>query len=144
MLPDRPTPAELAAFLDGAKDKVKGRIVLAGKAIFVPVNFEPPAKRRSDEQVRAQFDPNNPDGGRGGRGAGRGDQPAPPMTGKEINRPVDEFLVANGATLRINDAGREHGQIIAFNNRTYDVTKAVPTIVLRNEDYGRISRILAD
>jgi hypothetical protein len=144
MLPDRPTPAELAAFLDGAKDKVKGRIVLAGKAIFVPVNFEPPAKRRSDEQVRAQFDPNNPDGGRGGRGAGRGDQPAPPMTANEINRRVDEFLVAHGATLRINDAGREHGQIIAFNNRTYDVTKAVPTIVLRNEDYGRISRILAD
>src|ERR1044071_2206751 len=83
MLPDRPTPAELAAFLDGAKDKVKGRIVLAGKAIFVPVNFEPPAKRRSDEQVRAQFDPNNPDGGRGGRGAGRGDQPAPPVTANE-------------------------------------------------------------
>ena len=39
---------------------------------------------------------------------------------------------------------RPHGQIIAFNNRTYDVTKAVPTVVMRNEDYGRIARILAD
>jgi len=36
------------------------------------------------------------------------------------------------------------GQIIAFNNRTFDVAKAVPTVVMRNEDYGRISRILAD
>ena len=44
----------------------------------------------------------------------------------------------------INDAGREHGQIRAFNNRTFDVAKAVPTVVMRNEDYGRISRIMAD
>jgi carboxypeptidase Q len=61
-----------------------------------------------------------------------------------MNRRIDEFLVANGATARINDAGRAHGQIIAFNNRTFDIAKAVPTIVLRNEDYGRIARILAD
>ncbi len=44
----------------------------------------------------------------------------------------------------MNDAGREHGQIRAFNNRTFDGSKAPPTIVMRNEDYGRISRILAD
>ena len=44
----------------------------------------------------------------------------------------------------MNDAGREHGQIIAFSNNTYDITKAVPTVVVRNEDYGRIARILAD
>ena len=48
-----------------------------------------------------------------------------------------------GAALRINDAGREHGQIRAFNNRTFDVTKAVPTVVMRNEDYGRIARLMA-
>jgi hypothetical protein len=141
-LPTRPTPAELNAFLDSEKDKVKGRIVLAGKSMFVPIDFDPPAKRRSDAQVRAQYDPNNPDGG---RGRGRGDQVPPgTMTNNEINRSVDEFLVANGAAMRVNDAGREHGQIIAFNNRTFDIAKAVPTIVLRNEDYGRIARILAD
>jgi carboxypeptidase Q len=52
--------------------------------------------------------------------------------------------VENGALVRMNDAGREHGQIIAFNNGTYDITKTVPTVVVRNEDYGRIARILAD
>jgi Zn-dependent M28 family amino/carboxypeptidase len=46
--------------------------------------------------------------------------------------------------MRVNDAGRDHGQIRAFQNRTYDVAKALPTVVLRNEDYGRISRILDD
>jgi len=146
MMPDRPTPEQLTAFLDGNKDKVRGRIVLVGKHTIVPVEINPPAKRRPDDQVRAQYDPNNPNAGqgRGGRGGGRGDQPAPPMTTRQIDAVVDPFLVANGAKLRVNDAAREHGQIIAFNNRTYDVTKAVPTVVLRNEDYGRISRILAD
>jgi carboxypeptidase Q len=37
-----------------------------------------------------------------------------------------------------------NGHIRAFNNRTYDLTKVVPTVVLRNEDFGRIVRILAD
>ncbi len=54
------------------------------------------------------------------------------------------MLVAAGVLVRINDAGRDHGQIRAFNNRTFDLARAVPTVVLRNEDYGRISRILAD
>ena len=146
ILPERPTPAELAAYLASVKDQVKGKIVLVGKQVFVPVNFNPPAKRRDDQQVRAQYDPDA--AGQPGAGGGRGGQQAPParppMTAAQIDRQVDAFLVANGAKLRINDAGREHGQIIAFNNRTYDVAKAVPTVVMRNEDYGRISRILAD
>jgi Zn-dependent M28 family amino/carboxypeptidase len=45
--------------------------------------------------------------------------------------------------MRVNDAGREHGQIRAFNNRTFDVNKVVPTVVMRNEDYGRITRLMA-
>src|SRR5204863_6626047 len=119
------------------------QIVLVGKSVAVPVNLNPPAKRRPDEDVRAQYDPNNPDGGRG-RGNAGGNTPPGTLSTNEINRRVDEFLVANGARVRVNDAGREHGQIIAFNNRTYDVAKAVPTVVMRNEDYGRISRVLAD
>jgi len=146
IVPDHPTADQLTAFLGGMTDKVKGQIVLVGKSVAVPVNLNPPAKRRPDEDVRAQYDPNNPDGGRGrGRGRGNaGDTPPGTLSTNEINRRLDEFLVANGARVRVNDAGREHGQIIAFNNRTFDVTKAVPTVVMRNEDYGRIARILAD
>src|SRR5262245_2314582 len=143
-VPERPTPAELAAALASQKDNVIGRIVLVGKHTKVPVNITPPAKRRPDDQVRAQYDPDNPNAGQFGRGGRSPDQGPPPMTTNEINRQVDEFLVANGARLRVNDAAREHGQIVAFSNRTYDLAKALPTVVLRNEDYGRISRILAD
>jgi len=143
LLPERPTPAELTAALDAARDKVKGRIVLVGRHTIVPVNFAPPPKRRPDDQVRAQYDPTNPNAGQFGRGRGN-DQPPPPIPPNELNRRIDEFLVASGARIRVNDAAREHGQIIAQQNRAYDVTKALPTVVMRNEDYGRISRILAD
>ncbi len=142
--PDRTTPDQLTAYLEGIKSKVQGRIVLAGASVPAPVNLTPPAKRRDDAQVRTLFDPSG-----GGPGAGRGrggptPPPAPPMSTAEIGRRIDQFLVANGALIRINDARREHGQIIAFDNRTFDLTRTVPTIVMRNEDFGRIARILAD
>jgi len=142
-LPEKPTQAELTTYLSTQADNVKGKIVLVGAPVIVPVNFDPPPKRRPDDQARSQYDPANPNAGQFGRGRG-GNTPAPPIPANEISRQIDEFLVKSGARLRVNDAGREHGQIIAFNNRTYDLAKALPTVVMRNEDYGRIARILAD
>src|SRR4051794_41679303 len=79
VVPDRPTSEQLDALFASAKDRVKGRIVLVGKHTLVPVNITPPAKRRPDDQVRAQYDPNNPNGGPVGPG-GRGptNEPPPP------------------------------------------------------------------
>ena len=151
-----PTEAELTAYLDSVKDKVKGAAVLVGRPAFVRVNLGPPPGRQTDDAVRCRYDEaaaNDPAcanagrgrGGRGGGGGGgRGAQPADGrLTARQIAEKVDAFLVANKAALRVNDAGREHGQIIAFDNRTHDVSKAVPTVVMRNEDYGRIARVLA-
>ena len=76
---------------------------------------------------------------------GRRNQPDPSLlTAAQVNEQVDKFLIENGALVRINDAGREHRQIRAFSNRTYDLAKVLPTVVMSNEDYGRISRIAAD
>jgi carboxypeptidase Q len=118
----------------------------------VPVNLNPPAKRMADDVARGRFNP--PPGAEGGRGrggregrGGRGDLPAPragAMTTADVNARLSEYLLENNVALRINDAQREHGQIRAFQNTTYDITKVVPTVVMRNEDYGRIARILAD
>ncbi|MCU1238421.1 MAG: peptidase [Candidatus Solibacter sp.] len=145
--PTTPTKEELTAYLAQNAEKVKGKVVLIGKATVVPVNFTPAALRRDDATIKGQFDPNNPNAGRGGFG-GRGGRGAPPdptkLTPAQMNEQIDAFLVANKALMRINDAAREHGQIRAFNNRTFDLAKAVPTVVLRNEDYGRIDRLLAD
>jgi len=95
-MPDRPTPETLTAFLESEKTKVKGRIVLVGKHTIVPVHINPPAKRRSDEEVRAQYEPENPHGGRGrGEGTDPGDDLPGPFVGVT---PVD--LLLDGAVER--------------------------------------------
>ena len=143
-LPDRPTRDELAAHLAPLAAKVKGAVVLAGEHRRVPFDETPGAKRRTDEQVLAGMARAQLPGNRGRFGG-----PAPArregtLTNDEITEQVDRFLRASGALVRVNDAGRDHGQIRAFDNPTYDPSTAVPTVVLRNEDYGRITRLLAD
>jgi carboxypeptidase Q len=144
MLPERPSQDQLTAFLEKEKTKVHGRIVMAGKHTIVPVNLNPPPKRITDEQAEQRFGPN----ARPFPTATPTPTPAPgapkPLTNRQIDEQLDAFLKANGALIRVNDAGREFRQIRAFNNRTFDVNKVLPTIVMSNEDYGRITRILAD
>jgi carboxypeptidase Q len=154
VLPERPTKESLTAFLDGVRNQVRGKIVLVGRHQFVPVTFNPQNKRREDQEARNQYDPNAPPtpspfaapspSPSPAASPQASPPPAPALTGAQIGEQLDQFLVASGVLVRINDAGREHGQIRAFNNRTFDVAKAVPTVVMRNEDYGRISRLLAD
>src|SRR3990167_3685504 len=107
---------------------------MVGAATDVRVTILTPPKRREDNDVRAQYDPVNPIAGGGFPG---GPPPAAipnVLTGNQVAEMVDAFLVEAGAVGRVNDAGRDHGQIRAFNNRTFDVTKAVPSVVMRNED----------
>jgi Zn-dependent M28 family amino/carboxypeptidase len=146
VLPERPSQEQLTIFLNNNKTKVRGRIVLVGKPASIPVNLSPPAKRLSDEQAEQRYGPNarpfafptpSPT-----------PTPAPnaprPLTNRQVNEQLDAFLKENGALVRVNDAGREFRQIRAFNNPTFDVNKVVPTVVMSNEDFGRITRILND
>ena len=142
-LPERPTQDELTGYFNSIKANVAGNMILMGKPAVIPVNFNLPAKRIDDETLKKRLDPS----------ASPQSFPTPPppvapkpgqLTNAQIGEQIDKFLLDNRAAVRINDAGREHGQIRAFNNRTFDVAKVVPTIVLRNEDYGRISRLLDD
>ena len=146
VLPEKPTKEELTAYFATQKDSVKGKIVLAGKHQSVAVTLTPSARRQDDKQAKDRYDPNNPNAGQG-RGGNRR-QPEPPepgkLTARQIDEQLDQFLLTAGALIKVSDAGREHRQIRAFNNRTFDAAKALPTVVMSNEDYGRISRILAD
>ncbi len=139
-----PTKEELTAFLDANKSKVGGKIVFVGKAETVPVDFNPPRMRNDDAQLRTQYDPNNPNAGRGGRGGSPRTQDPNRLTAAQVTEAIDSWLLANGALMRVTDAGMTHGEIRAFQNRTYDIAKAPPAVVLRNEDYGRIERLMAD
>ncbi|HKX84649.1 MAG TPA: M20/M25/M40 family metallo-hydrolase [Pyrinomonadaceae bacterium] len=143
VLPERPTQEELTAYFSSFKD-LKGKIVFWGNPAKVNVNFEAPAKRLDDETLKRRFSPTP------------GPTPTPPpppvrvepkpgaLNFLQISEQVNKFLIDSGVAVRVNDAGRDHGQIRAFNNNTFDVTKVVPTIILRNEDFGRITRLLND
>ena len=138
--PANPTQQDLDTFFKRLRGSLKGRAVMIGQPAKLDVTIDPPAKRRDDNEARAQFS---------GGGGGGFNPPAPAtpaagvLTADQAAEALNVFLVEAGAALRINDAGREHGQIRAFNNRTFDVAKAVPTVVMRNEDYGRVARLMA-
>lgn len=146
ILPQRPSQEQLTLFFEGQKANVRDRIVLIGRPAVIPVNLTPPPKRQNDEQAANRYGPNarpfsfptpSPT-----------PTPAPnaprPLSARQINEQLDAFLKANGAAVRVNDAGREFRQIRAFNNSSFDVNKVVPTVVMSNEDFGRITRILND
>jgi carboxypeptidase Q len=142
--PQSPTKDELTAWLDASASKVRGKVVLVGKAAVIPVSFNPVNKRSDDAELRARYDSPSPSPMGPPRQAPAA-QPRPgALPANEVARMIDEWLVANGALVRVNDSGMGYGHIRAFQNRTYDITKAVPTVVLRNEDFGRIERLLAD
>src|SRR5436309_185465 len=123
-VPQRPTQEELTTHLEQFKSTVAGKIVLVGIPQRVLVTFSPAPLRRDDSDVLAQFDP-----ARGGPPAGgppQTQQPAPrqgALGPNQVDEQLNQFLVANRALLRVNDAGRDHGQIRAFSNRTYDTAK---------------------
>ena len=126
---------KLTAYLASIKSKVAGNIALFGQPRKVPVNFGPQATRISGTQ-------------RGGRPRppARPRCPRPdvrPLGFRQVRSQISQFLVENKAAIQINDAGMIHGLVRAFGNRNADPAKTLPTVVMRNEDYGRIWRLLS-
>jgi hypothetical protein len=140
--PERPTSEQLTNYLNGVREQVRGRIVLVDPLIAIAVDMDPPKKREDEAAMQRRFGPNaQPLPERSATGRNRGDDP--PLSGSQVSRRIDEFLLANGARIRVDDARRAHGQVAAFNNPTYDIKSVIPSVILRNEDYGRIARLLA-
>jgi hypothetical protein len=158
--PDAPTDADLTTYLASVAPRVRGGIVMVGAGSVVPVNFNEPQKRTPDEQAKARYmppDPNNPNAGgrgnRGGGGRGRGGAPANVPEGhlsaQQVNARITTFLRDNPPALRLTQqgAGRIPGVIVAQNGAGQTYTQATqigPGVILRNDDYGRIARIIAD
>jgi carboxypeptidase Q len=141
--PEKPTLDELTTYLNGVKDKLSGRIVMVGAHTAIPIDFNAPNKRRDESELRTQFDPANPAPSPQRPPEAPANQPKR-LAPREIDETIDSFLLSAGALVKVTDAARNHGQIRVTANRTYDCSKAVPSIVVRNEDYGRLARVLAD
>lgn len=158
--PENPTEAELTAYLTEMAPRVKNGIVMVGPPPLVPVNFNERAKRTPDDQVKARYQPQdaNAAGGRGGGagGAGRGRGNATPpvlaeghLSARQVNARITALLRENMPALQLTaqGGGRIPGVIVAQNGsgQIYDdTTPQPPAVILRNDDYGRIFRIIAD
>src|SRR6185369_14028133 len=59
ILPDKPTQDELIAYLATQKEKVKGKIVMAGKHQFVKVTIDPAPRRLDDKAAKEWYAANS-------------------------------------------------------------------------------------
>ena len=130
--------ADLDAYLATIKDKVRGAIIFYGPHVQVEENFVPAPLRRAEDswtQPRA--------GGRpGARGGAAGAAPEG-LTVAEITGQVNKFLIANGALAKVTDSGRAYGILLQQSTAGYNEnanSPNLPTLVMGNEDYGRIYR----
>ncbi|MGH9412667.1 MAG: M20/M25/M40 family metallo-hydrolase, partial [Terriglobales bacterium] len=145
-----PTQAALDAWFAQWAPVVRAKIVLVGAYHIVPVSFTPWQLRRSDTQWNCTLHVLAADSAACQafhRRSYYGFRPPAPQPGRlsyrQVGAQLDAFLLKNGALVRINDAHKAHGVIVAYNNPSYDVTTAVPTVVMQSDSYGRIARLLA-
>jgi hypothetical protein len=148
-----PTQQELTAYLNQMAPQVRKKIVIVGKPTFIDQSTDPAPKHISDELIKCRVDPTKtpqdcaalaggPQRGPGGGGPQRVTPRPNALTNVELRDQVDKFLVDNNVLVRINESQLDRGAVRAFNNSTYDIAKVVPTVVMRNEDFGRIYRLL--
>ena len=135
--PRTPTQDQLSAWLAQHREDVRGKVVLVGRAAHVEIAMNPSAKRFETSELRANL-------------SGSGDSSPEParklarLSRREIDERVNRWLKDNGALVKLEDSGRPMGQIRALGSPTYNSSDTIPTVVLRNEDFGRLERLLAD
>src|SRR5215469_11694441 len=131
------TQADLDAYLATIKDKVHGAIIFYGPHVEVPENFVPAPLRRTDD-VWAQAATR-----RGGFPARGGNERTQGLSAADITGQVNKFLIANGALAKVSDSGRAYGIVLQQSTSGYNEnpdSPNLPTLVMGNEDYGRIYR----
>jgi carboxypeptidase Q len=133
------TQAALDAYLATIKDKVRGSIIFYGPHVQVEENFVPAPLRRAED---TWTQPRNGGGRPGARGAAGGAAPEG-LTAAEITGQVNKFLIDNGALVKVTDSGRAYGIIVQQSTAGYNEnpnSPNLPTLLMGNEDYGRIYR----
>lgn len=132
--PRKATRAQLMRYFESVRTRVRGKIVLVGPSgIETDAPFPP---RFTDQNIERMLDP-QPEAPEG---------PTDPniLTRAQWSNIVNACLVAAGAKMRIDDARRPSGMIIAYANWTYEPSRALPSVVVRDQDFGRILRLLGD
>ncbi len=146
VVPTGMTAARWTAWSDSVRGVVRGAMVLVGMPGVAQAAPPTMQQRLADDDARRRFTPRPADAQTPPGNAPRPTPPPAPATpvlsGATVGARLDSLLKVSGALVRVNPAGMENGLIRAFSNRTFDATTAIPTVVMRDEDYGRIVRLL--
>jgi carboxypeptidase Q len=143
VLPTAPTREEMTQWITETAPRLKGSFVMRGVPADIPVDFSASTAKRLDvEQLRRRYNQ---------QAVGTGNNPArQPSAGEparlsavEVGRMAGEMLKTSGALMLIRDSARSHGMVTAGADLA-NSSNSRPTIYLRNEDYGRIHRLLKD
>ncbi|MFW5973432.1 MAG: M20/M25/M40 family metallo-hydrolase [Bacteroidota bacterium] len=143
-LPADPTEEDLAAFEDSIRGITSGKIVLVGDGNPRSSSSALP-RRYDDAELAERFRPGTSSAVP--RPASRGrdvETLTSRLSAREVRTRFDAFLKDDGAAMVISPAGMDDGLIRAFANYSFNPEQALPSVVLRTEDYQRISRLLAN
>ncbi|HTY61409.1 MAG TPA: M20/M25/M40 family metallo-hydrolase [Acidobacteriota bacterium] len=123
LIPPQGSVDELAAWLKANESNVSGRIVLFGKASAISAG-------QADKEKAAMETPPPRDPNR--------------LIANQREEIINKWLATCGTLVRLYDGAGPNGVIHEVHNRTFEAANAPPGVILRNEDYGRIERLLQD
>ncbi len=125
--------------LDAFKDSLNGAIVLMGKPRDWEPKFEVEAKRHSEEKLAEIA--SAPELGKKSPWADRRQEW---RARRALYRKINNFLKEENVGVVLRASEREHGTVRAYSRGGYkmDEEPGVPSVLISNEQYGRIYRIL--
>jgi len=125
--------------LDAYKDSLAGAIVMLGKPRAWEPKFEEEARRYDDEEL-AEIATAPELGAKSPRAERRKQY----MAKRALNRKIFKFLKDENVGVIVEPSEREHGTVRVYSRGGYKLDKepGIPSVVISNEQYGRIYRIL--
>jgi carboxypeptidase Q len=125
--------------LDAISDSLTGAIVMLGKPREWEMNFKPEATRYSDEELAEIAMAEEP-----GAKSPWADRREEYRKYRALRKRIDKFLENKHVGVILEASQRENGTVRVYDGGSYklDESLALPDIVVANEHYGRIYRIL--
>ena len=122
--------------------KLKGKIVMQPSAVRYQVNFQPLARRYTDEDLQNMAAPQQQQARQGERRPPVGDAAAGAMAQVNIRRQVTEFLIKEEVAVILNNSGSFNVPRSTGASHTQGNPEPICQVNIPVEAYGRMQRLL--
>ena len=130
---------ESAEQLEAFKDSLQDAIVMMGEPQEWSPKFEPDASRYDEEKLAELIAAPEP-----GAKSPWADRRKEWMARRALYRKISQFLAEEKVAVILEPSQREHGTVRVYTRGGYKLDEEldIPTVVVSNEQYGRIYRIM--